>query len=57
MWTRKLSCFCYPCSGGEWDNYESTEWVDSWDRVSLPNGKKNNCKIILVGGGPVNYFT
>ena len=40
MWTRKLSCFCYPFSGGEWDNYESTDWVDSWDRVSLPIGQQ-----------------
>ena len=38
MWTIKLSCFCYPCNSGEWDNYESTDWVDSWDRVSLPIG-------------------
>ena len=29
MWTRKLSCFCYPCSSGEWDNCESTYWVDN----------------------------
>ena len=24
MWTRKLSCFCYLCNSGEWDNCEST---------------------------------
>ena len=40
MWTRKLSCFCYPCNSGEWDNCESTNWVDSWDRVSLPIGQQ-----------------
>ena len=25
MWTRKLSCFCYPCNSGEWDNCESID--------------------------------
>ena len=40
MWIRKLSCFCYPCSSGEWDNCESIDWVDSWDRVSLPNARQ-----------------
>ena len=29
MWTRKLSCFCYPCRSDEWDNCESIDWVDS----------------------------
>ena len=37
-WTRRLSYFYYPCNSGEWDNYESKNWVDSWDRVSLPIG-------------------
>ena len=37
MWIRK-TCFCYPCSSGEWDNCESIDWVESWDRVSLPIG-------------------
>ena len=40
MWTRKISCFCNPCSSGEWDNYESTDWVNCWDDVSLPIGRK-----------------
>ena len=40
MWTRKLYCFCYPCKSGEWDNRESTQWVDSWARVSLPIGQQ-----------------
>ena len=40
MWTSKLSCFCYPCSSGEWDNCESTDWVDSQDWVSLSIGRQ-----------------
>ena len=35
MWIRK-TCFCYPCSSGEWDNCESTDWVERRDPVSLP---------------------
>ena len=35
IWTRKLSCFCIPCSSGEWDECECMDWVDDWDRVSL----------------------
>ena len=40
MWTRKLYCFCYPCSSGEWDNCESIDWVYSQDHVSLPIGRQ-----------------
>ena len=35
IWTRKLACFCIPCSSGEWDECECMDWVDDWDRVSL----------------------
>ena len=45
MWTRKLSCFCHPCSSGEWDNCESIDWVDSWDHVSLPIGQQINSEL------------
>jgi hypothetical protein len=33
---QKLSCLCGPCSSNEWDDCESTKWVDKWDHVSLP---------------------
>ena len=36
FWTRKLSCFCPPCCDGDWDVCESLNWVDGWDRISLP---------------------
>ena len=36
IWTRKLSCFCTPCSTNEWEDCESTEWVNGWVCVSLP---------------------
>ena len=36
IWTRKLSCFCPPCCDGDWDACESLDWVDGWDRISLP---------------------
>ena len=36
IWTRKLSCFCTPCSSYEWEDCESVEWVDGWVLVSLP---------------------
>ena len=36
IWTRKLSCFCTPCSTNEWEDCESIEWVDGWVCVSLP---------------------
>ena len=36
IWTKKLSCFCSPCRDGEWDVCESLDWVDGWDRISLP---------------------
>ena len=36
IWTRKLSCFCTPCSTNEWEDCESAKWVDGWVRVSLP---------------------
>jgi hypothetical protein len=39
IWTRKLSCICGPCSSNEWDDCESTDWVDRWDRVSLLIGQ------------------
>ena len=29
--TRKMACYCPSCSEENWDNYESTEWVDKWD--------------------------
>ena len=35
IWTRKLACFCSPCSSGEWDECECMDWVDDWDHVSL----------------------
>lgn len=35
IWTRKLACFCNPCSSGEWDECECMDWVDDWDHVSL----------------------
>ena len=38
--TRKLSCFCTPCSTNEWEDCESAEWVDGWVRVSLPIGPR-----------------
>ena len=40
IWTRKLSCFCTPCSTNEWEDCESAEWVDGWVRVSLPIGPR-----------------
>jgi len=36
IWTRKLACFCLPCCDGDWDVCESLDWVDGWDRISLP---------------------
>ena len=51
MWTRKISCFCYPCSSGEGENYESTYWVDSWDRVSLPIGQQINTELSQLEEG------
>ena len=45
MWTRKLSSFCYPCSCGEWDNYESIDWVECYDCVSLPIGRQITTKL------------
>ena len=35
IWTKKLACFCSPCSSGEWDEWKSMDWVDDWDHVSL----------------------
>ena len=35
IWTRKLACFCSPCSSGEWDECECMDWVDDWDPVPL----------------------
>ena len=35
IWTRKLACFCGSCSSCEWDEFESMDWVDEWDHVSL----------------------
>ena len=32
MW--KIACFCVPCITGEWDDYESMDWVDELDHVS-----------------------
>ena len=51
MWTRKLSCFYYPCNSGEWENCESTYWVDSWDHVSLPIGKKITAELSQLEEG------
>ena len=51
MLTRKLSCFCYPSSSGEWNNCESTDWVDSWDHVSLPIGRKINAELSQLEEG------
>ena len=45
MWIRKLSCFCYPCNSGEWENCESIDWVDNWDHVSLPIGRQINVEL------------
>ena len=25
-----------PCCDGDWDGCESLDWVDGWDRISLP---------------------
>ena len=36
IWTIKLSCFSLPCCDGDWDVCESLDWVDGWDRISLP---------------------
>ena len=49
MLTIKLSCFCYPCCSGELDNYESIDWVDSWDRVSLPIGWQITLELFQLG--------
>ena len=35
IWTQTLACFCDPYSNGNWDECESNDWVDGWDRVSL----------------------
>ena len=29
--TRKMACYCQSCVEKNWDDYESTEWVDKWD--------------------------
>jgi hypothetical protein len=42
IWMRNLSFFCGPCSSNECDDCELTEWVDTWDRVSLPIGQHIN---------------
>ena len=36
IWTKKLACFFPPCCDGDWDVCESLDWVDGWDRISLP---------------------
>ena len=36
IWTRKLTCFFLLCCDGDWDGCESLDWVDGWDRISLP---------------------
>ena len=51
MWTRKLSCFSYPGRNGEWDNYESIDWVESWDRVSLPIGQQITAELSQLEEG------
>ena len=53
MWIRK-TCFCYPCCSGEWDNCESTDWVDSWDRVSLPIGQQRTSELSLLEEGQLS---
>jgi hypothetical protein len=45
---RKLSCLCGPCSSNEWDDFESTDWVDIWDRVSLPIGQNITMELSQV---------
>ena len=36
IWTEKIACFFLPCCDGDQDGCESLDWVDGWDRVSLP---------------------
>ena len=26
-----MACYCPSCEEGNWDDFESTEWVDKWD--------------------------
>jgi len=35
IWTRNMSCFCGSCSTVEWDECQFSEWVDTWDQVTL----------------------
>ena len=30
IWTRQLASFCPSCFQCDWDNCESSEWVDTW---------------------------
>ena len=32
----KIRLFFPPCCDGDWDGCESLDWVDGWDRISLP---------------------
>lgn len=41
IWTRKLACFCFPCSDGDWDECESLDSVDACDCISLPLDQRN----------------
>ena len=43
--------FCYPCNSGEWENYESTDWVDHWDRVTLPIGRQITAELSKLEEG------
>ena len=30
IWTQQLACFCRSCFQCDWDQSESSEWVDTW---------------------------
>ena len=36
IWTRKFVCFFLPCCNRDSDGCELLDWVDGWDRISLP---------------------
>ena len=47
IWTIKLTCFFPPCCDGDWDLCESLDWVDGWDRISLPLDQRAIVELLL----------
>jgi len=50
IWTIKLVFFHRPCSDGEWDECESSNWVNTWNHISLSLNQHVIVELTLLEG-------